>query len=312
MQTPAPTGSTTARDALLLALALVTLAYLVVFINNLRKRHAAGENVKSSGGIWIVSFIANFFDTLGIGSYATTTSMFRAWKLVPDEKIPGTLNVGYVIPTVVQTFIYTKLVPVDTTTLIALIGAAMAGAWFGAGVVSSWSRRTVQIGMGICLLGFAVVQTFKSLGMLPVGGQLLGLSGVGLAIGITGNFIFGALMTLGIGLYAPCMILVSMLGMNPTTAYPIMMGSCAFLMPMASIKFVRTGSFDVRAMIGMTLAGIPAVLIAAFIVKTLPLTVMQWLVVVVVVYTAINMLRAARRERDLASVATSAEATPAI
>ncbi len=312
MQIPAPAGSTTARDALFVALALVTLAFLIVFVNALRKRAAAGEQVASPPSIWGVSFVANFFDTLGIGSYATTTSMFRQWGLVRDEKIPGTLNVGYVMPTVIQAFIYTKIVPVDSKTLITMIAAAVLGAWLGAGVVSSWSRRKVQIGMGVCLLAAAAIMTAKSLHLTPAGGELLGLSGSSLAIGIVGNFIFGALMTLGIGLYAPCMILVSMLGMNATTAYPIMMGSCAFLMPMASIRFVRTGGFDVRAMLGMTLAGIPAVLIAAFIVKSLPLTVMQWLVVVVVVYTAVNMLRAAHRERDIASAATSAEATPAL
>ncbi len=60
-----------------------------------------------------------------------------------------------------------------------------------------------------------------------------------LVLGLAGNFMLGALMTLGIGLYAPCMILVGLLGMNATAAFPIMMGSCAFLMPIASAKFVQ-------------------------------------------------------------------------
>ena len=136
MLQPAPTGSTTARDALFVALGIVTLGYLVMLARALRQRAAAGEQLRPTVGMSVISFIANFFDTLGIGSYATTTSMVRQWKLIPDERIPGSLNVGYVIPTVIQAYIYTKLVPVDSTTLILMITAAVLGAWLGAGVVS--------------------------------------------------------------------------------------------------------------------------------------------------------------------------------
>jgi uncharacterized membrane protein YfcA len=93
------------------------------------------------------------------------------------------------------------------------------------------------------------------------------------------------------------MILVSLLGMNPQAAFPIMMGSCAFLMPVASAKFLEARSYSVRPALGLALGGIPAVLIAAFIVKSLPLTLVRWLVVVVVTYSAIMMLRSAYRER---------------
>ncbi|MDB4875834.1 MAG: hypothetical protein JWM41_2280 [Gemmatimonadetes bacterium] len=312
MQTPVATGSTTARDALFVALGLVTIGFLVVIIRALRARAAEGEKLTTPPSIWGVSFIANFFDTFGVGSFATTTTMFRQWRLVRDEQIPGTLNIGYVLPTVAQAYIYTKIVPVDSKTLIALILAAVAGAWLGAGVVASWPRRKVQIGMGLCLVAFAIIRVFMNLNLTPVGGDALGLSGTLLVVGILGNFALGALMTLGIGLYAPCMILVGLLGMNATTAFPIMMGSCAFLMPLASVRFVRARSYDARAMIGMLVAGLPAVLIAALIVKTMPVSAVQWLVVVVVTYTAIGLLRAARREQNIAAAATAAEAQPAL
>ena len=110
-------------------------------------------------------------------------------------------------------------------------------------------------------------------------------------------------MMLGIGLYAPCLILVSLLGMNPVAAFPIMMGSCAFLMPFASIRFVRKGSYAPNAALWMMLAGVPGVLIAAFIVKSLPLTAVKWLVVVVVTYAAVNLLRAGIANRERAPVA---------
>jgi uncharacterized membrane protein YfcA len=181
-------------------------------------------------------------------------------------------------------------------TLVLMIAASVAGAWLGAGIVAGWPRLKIQIGMGIALLVAATLMLVTQFDLLPLGGETYGLSGARLGIGLAGNFMLGALMTLGIGLYAPCMILVSLLGMNPTTAFPIMMGSCAFLMPVASARFIKAGAYHPGATLGMAIGGIPAVLIAAYIVKSLPLSVIRYLVVIVVVYTSINLLRAARRD----------------
>ena len=99
------------------------------------------------------------------------------------------------------------------------------------------------------------------------------------SIAIAGNFLLGALMTLGIGLYAPCMILVSLLGMNPTAAFPIMMGSCAFLMPVGSLRFIRERGYSLRNALGLAIGGLPGVLVAAYIVKSLNLDIVRWLVI---------------------------------
>ena len=243
-----------------------------------------------------VGAVTNFFDTLGIGSFATTTALFRLWKLVPDRIIPGTLNAGHTLPTVVQAFIFTAIIPVDVLTLFSMIAAAVLGAWLGAGVVSNWPRRKVQAGMGVALLAAATLMLMTQLDLFPGGGEALGVRGSRLAVAIGGNFLLGALMTLGIGLYAPCMILVSLLGMNPRAAFPIMMGSCAFLMPVGSLRFIREESYSLRNALGLALGGVPGVLIAAYIVKELPLAAVRWLVIVVVVYTAITLLMAAARE----------------
>jgi uncharacterized membrane protein YfcA len=237
---------------------------------------------------------------LGIGSFATTTSFYKLWKLVDDRVIPGTLNVGHTLPTLVQAFIYITIVKVDAVTLALMIAAAVAGAWLGAGVVAGWSRRKVQIGMGFCLLGAAALMLSSQLGLVPGGGEALELTGAKLGIGLLGNFVLGALMTLGIGLYGPCLILVSLLGMAPNAAFPIMMGACAFLMPVASARFTKAESYDPRAAIGLALGGIPAVFAAAFLVKSLPLAAVRWLVVVVVVYTAISLLLSSRAGRGAA------------
>ena len=116
-------------------------------------------------------------------------------------------------------------------------------------------------------------------------------------VAVAGNFFLGALMSLGIGLYAPCMILVSLLGMSERTAFPIMMGSCAFLMPVGSLCFIREGAYSLRNALGLAIGGVPGVLVAAYIVKSMDLNMVRWLVIVVVLYTAITMLMAASSER---------------
>jgi uncharacterized membrane protein YfcA len=243
----------------------------------------------------LVGFGTNFFDTLGVGSFAPTTSIFKLLRLVPDERIPGTLNAGHALPTIAQALIFIAAVSVDPVTLVAMIGAAVLGAWSGAGVVARLPKRAIQVGMGVALLCAATLFVLGIVGWIPAGGDALQLRGPLLAIAVCCNFLLGALMTLGVGLYAPCLILVSLLGMNPITAFPVMMGSCAFLMPVAGLRFVAAQRYDMRAAIGLALGGIPGVLIAAFIVKQLPLLWLRWLVVAVVLYTAIAMLRAARQ-----------------
>lgn len=253
--------------------------------------------------------ITNFFDSLGIGSFATTTAVFRLKKMVPDRIIPGTLNAGHTLPTIAQAFFFTSIIPVDVLTLCSMIAAAVLGAWLGAGVVAQWPRRKVQIGMGMALLAAAVFMLMRQLDLFPAGSAEIGVRGVKLAIAVGGNFLLGALMTLGIGLYAPCMILVSLLGMSERTAFPIMMGSCAFLMPVGSLRFIRERSYSLRAALGLAIGGIPGVLLAVYIVKSLPLHAVRWLVIGVVLYTAVTMLLAATRATGESAVeAAKAEA----
>lgn len=287
----------TAKATLLALLILITAVFGVRWLVTAR---AAGAGAAASRRpTWAhvaIGFVTNFFDTLGIGSFATTTSIFKLTRTVEDENIPGTLNVGDTFPTLAEALIYIVLVEVEMTTMVLMIGASVAGAYLGAGVVARWPRRRIQIGMGVLLFAAATIIAVRQLSLVS-GGTDLGVGGVKLGVAVAGNFVLGALMTLGIGLFAPCMILISLLGMDPKTAFPIMMGSCAFLMPVASLRFVRSGRFDQRAAIGLALGGVPAVLIAAYIVKSLPLRAVQWLVVVVVIYTAVAMIRSARRAR---------------
>jgi uncharacterized membrane protein YfcA len=283
------------RAVLFIALAAFGLVFVLGWIRAARLWHAARRQGRAWPGAerLATGFVTNFFDTLGIGSFATTTSIFRLRGLVADERIPGTLNVGHTPPTLVQAFIFIAIVKVEMPTLVTMIAASVVGAWLGAGVVARWPRRRIQIGMGCALLAAAGLMLAGQLHLMPFGGEALGVGGGRLAVAAGVNFVLGALMTLGIGLYAPCMILVSLLGMSPLAAFPIMMGSCAFLMPVGSLQFMRRNSYDLPAALGLALGGIPAVLLAAFWIRSLPLGAVRWLVIAVVVYTAGAMLRSA-------------------
>ena len=281
--------------ALLIAIAIAYHAFW--YLTERRRTTRQDGPLTPTGPALGAAFVANFFDTLGIGSYATTTSMSKLWQLMPDEKIPGTLNVGYVMATVVQAVIFMTIIEVDFTTLVSIIGAAVVGAFMGAGVVSGFSRRQVQIGMGSALLVASGLMVLSMSGQGPAPGVALGLTGAKLGIAIGVSLVLGALMMLGIGFYGPCLIMISLLGMDPRVSYPIMMGACAFLMPSGSIQFIRKRSYDLRTAIAFLIAGPLAVLIAAPLVDQIPLFYLRILVLVVVLYTAIRMLVSAAQER---------------
>ncbi len=273
------------------ALGLITAAFAGVFFKDVYDHKGNLESKTNFIGTGIIGFITNFFDTLGIGSFAPTTALLRMFKQIEDRLMPGTLNVSCTIPVVTEAFLFISAIDVEPITLISLIAAATIGAWVGAGIVSKMDEAKIQIFMAIALfitLGLFLMGQFE---LMPVGGEAIGLSGSKLIIGIVINFILGALMTAGIGLYAPCMALVSMLGMNPNTAFPIMMGSCAFLMPVASIKFVKEQAYSKKASLAITIFGVAGVFVAAKLVQNMPIEMLKWLVDIVILYTAVTLLK---------------------
>jgi uncharacterized membrane protein YfcA len=281
-------------------LCLLTLYFAIVLFKDYRLASKEGRIEKPNFLLTgVVGFIANFFDTLGIGSFAILTAAFKHFKITDDKKIPGTLNVSCTIPIVTEALIFITVIEVDIITLIALILAATIGAILGAGVVAKMDVKKIQLGMGIALVSVAIVMTAQQLQIFPAGGDAIGLTGAKLIFAMVGNFILGALMTLGIGLYAPCMALVFSLGLSPAVAFPIMMGSCAFLMPPASMKFIKEGAYDRKAAVAITLFGVGGVLIAAYIVKSLPLNILKWVVIVVIIYTAITMFKSYSKHTEV-------------
>jgi len=288
------------KSFLLVLLSVSALIFAVYFLRdvyNRRKTFSKASWVPLAG----IGFITNFFDTLGIGSFAPTTSFYKFTKLVDDRVIPGTLNIGHCLPVVAQALIFITVVEVAPVTLISMMFVATLGAVLGAGVVAKMPVNKIRLGLGGALLIVAFAMLAGIVNIFPSGGNAFGLTGWKLVVALVVIFIFGALQTIGIGLYAPCMALVYSLGMNPRAAYPIMMGACALLMPWCSLKFIKEAAYDPKAAVGLTSLGIVGVLIAAYIVKSLPLTILKWVVVVVILYTSAMMFRSVKKKEAAAA-----------
>jgi len=278
------------RLGLYAALIVLNIAFFATWVG-VRHRHVGEPGPRIAD--LLTGFFTDLFDTLGIGSFAPTTAIFTILGRPAGELIPGTLNVGHNAAGFMETAIFMTAVAVDATLLVAMIAAASLGAFLSAGVVSRLPRRTIQAIMGVALLIGGVVFAATNLGLLPAGGTALALHGWRFGVAVGGNFVFGALMSAGIGLYAPCMIMLFLLGLHPLAAFPIMMGSCGLLQPIAGIRFLRTGRFAWGPSLGITCGGIFGVLIAVYLVKSLPLAGLRWLVAGAVFYASASMLRAA-------------------
>ncbi|WP_346707104.1 sulfite exporter TauE/SafE family protein [Massilistercora timonensis] len=286
-----------AATILLIIMWLFAAVFFVVLVKDVMA-HKDELDKSKMGYNSLISAIANFFDTLGIGSYAIATSAWKFNKSISDDLIPGTLNVAFGIPICVEATITMTRIDVDPLTLVLMIASAIVGSIIGAKIISKMDIMKIRVVMGVALLIVAAITLCKINGVGPFGliGTARGLTGALLVIGVIANFILGVLMTAGIGLYAPCMALVLLLGMSADVAFPIMMGSCAFLCPACGITFIKEGKYQRAMTIPMLITGSIGVLIAGFIVTSLPLTLLTYLVCVVMVICAILFFHDARKQ----------------
>lgn len=283
--------------AIQIGIVLMVLVFACFFIGDLRKHKETIKGKNRILGLTAVANITLFFDTLGIGCYAPMTACFKFSKLVQDRYIPGTLNTACVVSMAVESLIYITVIQVEAVTLVTLIIASSIGAFFGAGIVAKLPVNKMRLGMGCALLAVAAIMLLGMLDLMPVGGEAIGLSGMRLVISALVCLVLGALMTIGIGAYAPIMALVYLMGLSPAVAFPIMMGSCAFLIPAAAVRFVKEGVYDRKAALVTNTIGIGGIFVAAFLVKSMPLAILKWLVVAVIIYTGIVMLRDGIKKR---------------
>jgi uncharacterized membrane protein YfcA len=288
---------------LLSALALASLAFAVALGVALRRRPAW----PSLEGV-VLSAITSFFDALGIGCFAPTTAYFKFRRLVPDELIPATMITGYALAAATEGFVFITAVQVDPVLLGAAIGASVLGAILGVSIAARLPVRPIRLTLGLGLLIAAATFSLSNLGLMPPGGAATGLPPALAAVVVAASFVFGVLMNLGIGNFAPTLILVSLMGMDPRAAFPIMMGSAALLMVTSGARIVSARPLNLSLVLGMTLGGVPAVLAAALIVKSLPLTTLRWGVVGVVTYAGGVMLHAALTRHTAAAGSLPGEA----
>lgn len=256
-------------------------------------KHKDTFSKKSIIGLAASSGIPLFFDALGIGSYAPQTTIYKMSRLIPDVLIPGSLAVMCSIPCAISCILYITTVDVDPITLFSTVLSSAIGAALGARVVSRLPEKKIQLGLGIALIVVAIIMIIRQLGLMPPGGEATGLTGWRLIAAIVGCFIIGAVMTIGIGNYGPTMALTYGLGMHPLCAFPIMMASGAYLMTAAGFTFVKEGSYDRKACLVGVFAGAIGIIIAVVFVKSLPLTVLTWIVIVAILYASTMMLRSA-------------------
>ena len=279
-----------------IVLVILAIWFIYIFAVDILKNKNNLEKVS-----WVktglIGFVVNFFDVLGIGAFAPQTALLKFTKQTSDKLIPGTMNVANTLPVLIQAIIFIQVIQVEPITLLVMFATATAGAILGAGIVSKLSENKIRFTISIALLVTAGFMFANKMHWIHGEGVAIGLHGWKLVVAGMINFILGAMMTAGVGLYAPCMALVFLLGMSPQVAFPIMMGSCAFLMPPASFKFIKSGAYNKKAALGMAIPSIIAVLIAAFIVKTLPLDALRWIVLVVILYTSVTMFWSAIKNK---------------
>ncbi|MCF2683089.1 permease [Faecalicatena contorta] len=261
------------------------------------------EVKNASGKAWAAGFtvgiIANFLDTLGCGSYAPSTFMYKLFNQMDDINIPGTLNVGDTFPVIFEAFIFTASVECDPVFLWIMYACAAIGSFGFATIVTKWPRNKIRYAMGVCMILLAVVMLCKNTGVGPFGtvGTATGLTGWKLIVAAGLNILWGALMDIGFGLYAPCMATCLLLGVDAGACFPVFMGSCAVLMPACSIEFIKTKRYDVPHTLGNAIGGCIGVFIAWKFVTSLPMFWLINMICVVLLWTSFTLINAANKDK---------------
>jgi uncharacterized membrane protein YfcA len=280
---------------------LVPLGLAILFFAFILVRAAIAQRAKPNREAMGLGAVVAFFDTLGIGSFAPTTAWFKFRKMVPDRLIPPTMIVGLTPPVMVETIIFlTKLgVKVDPVLLFGSAVAVLLGGLMGAPLVARARVWIVQLTVAVGLILAAIAYAMTNLDLMPGGGTAAGLPPLLTGISIAASFGFGVLLNFGVGNYAPTLVFLSLMGMDPRLCFPVMAAGAALMGAGAGAKHIQIGQIDLKVVLGLAIGGIPGVLIAAYLVVTMPLTILRWLVIVVVLYAAAVMFRASfvgRRE----------------
>ncbi len=289
-----------ALNAIIVVVSLIAIGFFIRDClhhkEDFKKEWKAGGMRKTAiatlfGNIWL------FFDVIGIGSYGPFTATFKLTKICRDKYIPGTLQVSCVVYQMIAGVFFITNVEVDVVTLACCIGACAVGAYIGAYFISRLNLNKIRIAMGCALIVVAAVLILGLMGLTSFEGTELGLSGWKLILITIICLVLGALMSLGIGCYAPIMACVSLLGMDPHTAFPIMMGSCAVLIPVSAIRYLQDSynapkpTYDRKIAVIFSTIGLIGAFVAMFIITSMPLQYLKILVIIVLLFVAALMLK---------------------
>lgn len=243
---------------------------------------------------FVIGYVTDLLDTLGIGTFATTTTLFKLTKLVEDDrKIPATMTTSHIIPILVEALIFITIVEVEMTTLISLAVAAFLGASVGARVTQNWDTKMVQRVLGILLIIAAAIMIYRMVTNpgADLANDVRGLTGWKLLVGIVFDFFIGMLLSMGLGNYAPELIFFSLMGISPAVALPVMMLNAAMMLSAGAKQFIQSGRVNWPGVPGIIVGGVLGVLTAAYFLSSLDINNLKILVVFIAAYTGFTLLR---------------------
>ena len=281
---------------LLAAICLLTVFYVYKFFLSLQ---ANPNPIRPTWHSATIGFVTNFFDALGIGSFPTSTSYLRLRRLIDDRLLPSTLNIGHAPAAVTEALIFISLVPVDPVLLLASTLATAVGSYLGSGVVMRLPRRPLQLLLAMASLLAAILFVMVNLKLMPGGGNAYALAPLPFALAILTVATLGALMAAGVGFFGPCLIILSLLGLHPLAIFPIMMSAGAIQQLIAGLRYLKQQHYDAQITTGLALGGVFGVLLAAFLVKSLAVESLRWLIAAIALFVAVDFFNAARKSQSI-------------
>lgn len=281
----------TVTTCILVLIVVVNGAFAIKFLQDLAKHKHELSDLKGRNVLLAISSpIIFFFSSFGISDFAISTILYRKCKLVSDKMLPGTLNTQCVIPVAAMALAFISVIEVDMTTLVICIIAQVIGAYLGPQIVVKLSAKVIRRFIGTGLIIATLFILAGKFNLIPSGGTAIGLTSSKLIIAAVCLLVFGALNNIGIGSYAPTMVTIYALGMNPAVAFPIMMGACTFSVPIGSMQFIKYGQYNRKITLFAATFGVLGVLSGVYLVKRLDVSMLQWMIAAILLYSGFSIL----------------------
>ena len=243
----------------------------------------------------IFSFFLYFFTAFGVSDFTVSTVVYTKTGWVDIKKLPGTLNAQGISSLLITSLAYINSVEIDILTLVPFLLLCAFGSWMGPRVsikLKSWCLKYFMAG-GLFVAG--VFMLCSQLNILNIGGTLVGLHGIKLICLWVFGFLLGFIRTFGVATHPLTMSAVYFSGLNPISAYPLMMGSSALANPVAAIQFVRLGAYERRTVLLGCSAGAVGSFVAVHIVKSMNVQLIMWLILGIVLLSSIDLFNQATR-----------------